>query len=643
MVEGPSCWRKAERLKGLVGQRLVNAQQHKALLQCLDQIVTKVFAVGKELFIIFITHALRLHFGMSGGAEFCPAGSSHRAVSSSVVLMSQFIGGSFRVHGAQSTARVVDLLVVATAQAKADRDILSPVFNRGSVLALLKAGGDRMVCDIIMDQNILPGVGNVIKVEGLFSAAVYPLARADALSDMQWTSLLEGLRSCAQSWYASLRGRGRLIKRCYGHKFCPICKTKIALVREGTLQRITYFCPVCQRDSDATQVNGPTSGSIRTGMSRLAPRETGTAWSNATPPTALGPGIVGKSLGRQVTSPMCRCRKPCSLKQTFKEGPNRERHFFACPQRRCNFFEWLDKQLPKCQHGPARLRRVLKMGPNNGRYFAACPGRGDSGCKLFEWIDLREASCACYPATSHGEPLTVREPVLEFPKQWPHPPQKPGSSRLLHSNAVVVPSIEKPKSSLRWKSGLLSAKAPKRVASRVLLSSRGETAGTGVGDQTDPNHQVAMFPGTKRQRTVGAIDQPPFGRYGQLEGAGDEQVLQGSEPLREAVCPKERRRAKPETAIRQSTCSVVNGPRYDSEIISRDGGDLSRATSLLTHGADTQLDNETTRRGRPLPCANTESDEDLLEACLLFESQQVQHDCLHPHEAQLATAVVDLT
>lgn len=41
----------------------------------------------------------------------------------------------------------------------------------------------------------------------------------------------------------------------------------------------------------------------------------------------------------------------CELKQTFKPGPNRERHFFTCAKQRCRTFQWLDAQLPTCAHG----------------------------------------------------------------------------------------------------------------------------------------------------------------------------------------------------------------------------------------------------------------------------------------------------
>ena len=43
-------------------------------------------------------------------------------------------------------------------------DILNPSFDwEGAIKRLKEAAADRKVCDLVMDQLLLPGVGNVIK------------------------------------------------------------------------------------------------------------------------------------------------------------------------------------------------------------------------------------------------------------------------------------------------------------------------------------------------------------------------------------------------------------------------------------------------------------------------------------------------
>lgn len=46
-----------------------------------------------------------------------------------------------------------------------DLDICSPVFNHQRAVAMLMEQTDRQVCDVLLDQSLLPGVGNIIKNE----------------------------------------------------------------------------------------------------------------------------------------------------------------------------------------------------------------------------------------------------------------------------------------------------------------------------------------------------------------------------------------------------------------------------------------------------------------------------------------------
>jgi len=164
-------------------------------------------------------------------------------------------------------------------------------------------------------------------------------------------------------------------------------------------------------------------------------------------------GMAQQGASRRVITPSCSCRRPCALKQTFKDGPNRGRHFFSCKARRCRTFTWLDAHLPQCRHGPARLRRVLKMGPNNGRYFAACPASNGQGCSLFEWVDLDEG--------------LLDEPHVHC--------RSPGTSRMRQTPLPGEPHIMEPigsTSSLKRLPGELPAAGVGEVASLTFQASK---------------------------------------------------------------------------------------------------------------------------------------------------------------------------
>lgn len=48
----------------------------------------------------------------------------------------------------------------------------------------------------------------------------------------------------------------------------------------------------------------------------------------------------------------------------------------------------VDTRTPSCKHGPAQLRFVSKEGPNKGRPFYSCPDKNSDKC-LFQWADQK--------------------------------------------------------------------------------------------------------------------------------------------------------------------------------------------------------------------------------------------------------------
>lgn len=43
----------------------------------------------------------------------------------------------------------------------------------------------RMLCDVLMDQKVLPGVGNIIKNEALFDSGLHPSVKT-GLNILKW-------------------------------------------------------------------------------------------------------------------------------------------------------------------------------------------------------------------------------------------------------------------------------------------------------------------------------------------------------------------------------------------------------------------------------------------------------------------------
>lgn len=56
-------------------------------------------------------------------------------------------------------------------------DICSPKFSFSRAESEVKKQKGRMLCDVLMDQKVLPGVGNIIKNEALFDSGLHPAVK----------------------------------------------------------------------------------------------------------------------------------------------------------------------------------------------------------------------------------------------------------------------------------------------------------------------------------------------------------------------------------------------------------------------------------------------------------------------------------
>jgi len=99
----------------------------------------------------------------------------------------------------------------------------------------------RAVKEVLMDQSVLAGVGNIIATEALWRARVDPRAPARRLSPRDVRAVARGIRG---EIARELAGEHRFA--VYGRRGhpCPRCHAKIRSVRLGG--RTTAFCPSCQ-------------------------------------------------------------------------------------------------------------------------------------------------------------------------------------------------------------------------------------------------------------------------------------------------------------------------------------------------------------------------------------------------------------
>lgn len=141
-------------------------------------------------------------------------------------------------------------------------DVLHPDFDLLAVQTGVAAQREREIGDVVLDQRVVSGIGNIYKSEGLFLACIDPRRPASriTLGDLetlfaeviplmqagrQRFGMIETLpdelrfEPWMRTWIYRRRGQP-----------CFVCGTPIQLIRQGDFQRTTYFCPHCQPSSN---------------------------------------------------------------------------------------------------------------------------------------------------------------------------------------------------------------------------------------------------------------------------------------------------------------------------------------------------------------------------------------------------------
>jgi len=216
----------------------------------LDSRVTDVRSRGKRL-LIRLDCGLTIsgHLGMNGRVQ---VGVGMRRPGPESLLLQT------ATHHVVFQGARVDADRTAVIEAKLERlgpDLLDPAFRSDQSRAPMFPQ-DRTVSELLLDQRVVAGIGNVFKNETLFLERINPATLVSHLSPGQVDALIERARRLlvanadrSTRSTSGLPGPG-------GHNWvydrtglpCRRCGQAIRQEMVGTPLRVTYWCPRCQPD-----------------------------------------------------------------------------------------------------------------------------------------------------------------------------------------------------------------------------------------------------------------------------------------------------------------------------------------------------------------------------------------------------------
>jgi endonuclease-8 len=104
------------------------------------------------------------------------------------------------------------------------------------------------VCDVLLDQNIFSGVGNIIKNEVLFRLHIHPLSTVTKLPQRKLRELVNQARQYSfefKTWKQAFELKQHW--QVHNRSECPRCNIKLHRAYLGLTRRRTFWCARCQK------------------------------------------------------------------------------------------------------------------------------------------------------------------------------------------------------------------------------------------------------------------------------------------------------------------------------------------------------------------------------------------------------------
>jgi endonuclease-8 len=251
-VEGPSIHLAAEQLTAFVGRRIrsVDGNSRIGIERLRRKTVRDIFAWGKHLVFQFDAFALRVHFLLWGTFAASVDGTSvtgdYRRTSVPRLVLT-FVNGEITIWSA-SVKFIEHPHVVDTYDFTAD--VLADEWDPRAALQKVRRHPRAEIADVLLDQSIFGGVGNIIKNEVLFRTRTSPMARVGRLSARRLKQIVEDARAFSFR-FLELRREFALRKNLeiYGRSECPSCGGRVSRKIHGARARRSFFCVDCQKPS----------------------------------------------------------------------------------------------------------------------------------------------------------------------------------------------------------------------------------------------------------------------------------------------------------------------------------------------------------------------------------------------------------
>jgi len=242
MPEGPSIFILKELITPLLkGRKIIKASGNARidLNQLSGKKVTDIRSWGKQLLIYTNESIIRVHLLMFGSYSI----DEHSKPARSLRLALEFSRHTIYFY----TCSVKLLSRDGDQFFDWEADVMSEEWNPAKARKKLKDVPNAIVCDVLLDQQIFSGVGNIIKNEVLYRIKLHPENLIRHIPSLKISALIKEARNYSFD-FLKWKKEFTLKKHWLAHtkKSCLRCNLPIIKKYCGQTKRRTFFCIACQ-------------------------------------------------------------------------------------------------------------------------------------------------------------------------------------------------------------------------------------------------------------------------------------------------------------------------------------------------------------------------------------------------------------
>ncbi|GEO09075.1 endonuclease [Segetibacter aerophilus] len=241
MPEGPQMVFLKDQLSHFVGETVVEAKgREKGIPYELveGQALVDIKTFGKELLFCFPQFTIRIHLVLFG--KYAIDSTLNRALQLGLAFENGEV--NFYACNCRFIEEPLDNMYDWSI------DVLHKSFEAKRAVEKMVSKPTQLICEALLDQNIVAGVGNKIKNEVLFRRQIHPESLVGEIPVDKLEALIEECVTLSSEYLEWKReGTDNDHWKVYKKKECP--RDHVPLLKEkiGKSARSCYFCDKCQQ------------------------------------------------------------------------------------------------------------------------------------------------------------------------------------------------------------------------------------------------------------------------------------------------------------------------------------------------------------------------------------------------------------